>query len=140
MTLTYNSFGRKSVQRKRTKQPFNGCLILFIYSLSTGSDKEPELLHFSSIKNAGIPAFTGYLSVRSRTVTLSTCVENTKIMQNLKKLKKYHLHMCGEYLDSMDTYFRSLGAPPHVWRIPFHNFLRVFFSRITSTCVENTYL
>ncbi|MGX5867318.1 hypothetical protein, partial [Lactobacillus helveticus] len=36
-----NSFGRKSVQRKRTKQPFNGCLILFIYSLSTGFDKEP---------------------------------------------------------------------------------------------------
>ncbi|WP_260280718.1 hypothetical protein, partial [Lactobacillus helveticus] len=30
-----------SVQRKRTKQPFNDCLILFIYSLSTGFDKEP---------------------------------------------------------------------------------------------------
>ncbi|WP_260307141.1 hypothetical protein, partial [Lactobacillus helveticus] len=32
----------RSVQRKRTKQPFNDCLILFIYSLSTGFDKEPK--------------------------------------------------------------------------------------------------
>ncbi|MER0178643.1 hypothetical protein ABQ283_09380, partial [Lactobacillus helveticus] len=41
-SLNQNSFGRRSVQRKRTKQPFNGCLILFIYSLSTGVDKEPK--------------------------------------------------------------------------------------------------
>ncbi|WP_260274476.1 hypothetical protein, partial [Lactobacillus helveticus] len=40
--LNQNSFGRRSVQRKRTKQPFNDCLILFIYSLSTGVDKEPK--------------------------------------------------------------------------------------------------
>ncbi|WP_220032597.1 hypothetical protein, partial [Lactobacillus helveticus] len=40
-SLNQNSFGRRSVQRKRTKQPFNDCLILFIYSLSTGFDKEP---------------------------------------------------------------------------------------------------
>ncbi|MBU6034847.1 hypothetical protein KQ229_07275, partial [Lactobacillus helveticus] len=43
-SLNQNSFGRKSVQRKRTKQPFNGCLILFIYSLSTGFDKEPKIM------------------------------------------------------------------------------------------------
>ncbi|MDY0992354.1 hypothetical protein VKX94_10640, partial [Lactobacillus helveticus] len=41
-SLNQNSFGRRSVQRKRTKQPFNDCLILFIYSLSTGFDKEPK--------------------------------------------------------------------------------------------------
>ncbi|WP_260310247.1 hypothetical protein, partial [Lactobacillus helveticus] len=41
-SLNQNSFGRRSVQRKRTKQPFNDCLILFIYSLSTGVDKEPK--------------------------------------------------------------------------------------------------
>ena len=32
------------IKEKRTKQPFNGCLILFIYSLSTGFDKEPVFL------------------------------------------------------------------------------------------------
>ncbi|WP_230582986.1 hypothetical protein, partial [Lactobacillus helveticus] len=30
--------------QKKTKQPFNDCLILFIYSLSTGFDKEPHIL------------------------------------------------------------------------------------------------
>ena len=33
----------EDLYKKRTKQPFNGCLILFIYSLSTGFDKETVL-------------------------------------------------------------------------------------------------
>ncbi|WP_220029348.1 hypothetical protein, partial [Lactobacillus helveticus] len=47
-SLNQNSLRGKPVQRKRTKQPFNGCLILFIYSLSTGFDKEP--FYYPAIK------------------------------------------------------------------------------------------
>ncbi|WP_217320669.1 hypothetical protein, partial [Lactobacillus helveticus] len=39
----------------KNKQPFNDCLILFIYSLSTGFDKEPFIscfLAFNYSKNS----------------------------------------------------------------------------------------
>ncbi|WP_220028599.1 hypothetical protein, partial [Lactobacillus helveticus] len=49
-SLNQNSLRGKPVQRKRTKQPFNGCLILFIYSLSTGFDKEPFFIINLSFK------------------------------------------------------------------------------------------
>ena len=46
LSLTKNQrpTAQEIVSRKRTKQPFNGRLILFIYSLSTGFDKEPKKL------------------------------------------------------------------------------------------------
>ena len=51
LSLTKNQrpTAQEIVSRKRTKQPFNDCLILFIYSLSTGFDKEPKKLISGSL-------------------------------------------------------------------------------------------
>ena len=61
-------------------------------------------------------------------------------MQNLKKLKKDHLHMCGEYVALVFLRLFKVGSPPHVWRIPKYSDEKAENVRITSTCVENTML
>ena len=76
--------------------------------------------------------------MRSRTVTLSTCVENT--FGTLSEIRRYkdHLHMCGEYHTYKISKVDNRGSPPHVWRILFNRCNHTIINRITSTCVENT--
>ena len=68
----------------------------------------------------------------------STCVENTRADEYLLQQYWDHLHMCGEYVSALILLTRSLGSPPHVWRILFNRCNHTIINRITSTCVENT--
>ena len=76
--------------------------------------------------------------MRSRTVTLSTCVENTAFPYFSFTAPKDHLHIRGEYDKSQIQSLSSQGSPPHTWRILRFNAYFLYFYRITSTYVENT--
>ena len=76
--------------------------------------------------------------MRSRTVTLSTCVENTVIVSFWSIPRKDHLHIRGEYRHHRRCSTRQLGSPPHTWRILAPQCIPLSAVRITSTLVENT--
>ncbi len=48
--------------------------------------------------------------------------------------------MRGEYFNLNCRRLMYRGSPPHAWRIPNARLFDHRFSRITSTCVENTVL
>ena len=76
--------------------------------------------------------------MRSRTVTLSTCVENTAFPYFSFTAPKDHLHIRGEYNQSTTCRRWARGSPPHTWRIPSAGCANFFIIGITSTYVENT--
>ena len=79
--------------------------------------------------------------MRSRTVTLSTCVENTAFPYFSFTAPKDHLHIRGEYPCFSAFIASSIGSPPHTWRIlKLLNQVKSKPNRITSTYVENTFL
>ena len=47
----------------------------------------------------------------------STYVENTRNVESLVNALKDHLHIRGEYFYRCGTPWRSVGSPPHTWRI-----------------------
>ena len=55
--------------------------------------------------------------MRSRTVTLSTCVENTAFPYFSFTAPKDHLHIRGEYRQTHQVSNICSGSPPHTWRI-----------------------
>ena len=68
----------------------------------------------------------------------STYVENTITKKTHNTGHEDHLHIRGEYLDSVQDDFLRVGSPPHTWRIPFWCSTDWWWCRITSTYVENT--
>ena len=68
----------------------------------------------------------------------STCVENTVDTGYLSHSLQDHLHMCGEYIQTVSPPMHLIGSPPHTWRIRSRLFIGYSFNRITSTYVENT--
>ena len=76
--------------------------------------------------------------MRSRTVTLSTCVENTAFPYFSFTAPKDHLHIRGEYAQRCNCKEVGIGSPPHSWRILDQHLTIKAGYRITSTYVENT--
>ena len=69
---------------------------------------------------------------------ISTYVENTSYV-NLSNLSiKDHLHLRGEYLDTLRVPRSILGSSPLTWRIQELGFALILNDRIISTYVENT--
>ena len=69
----------------------------------------------------------------------STYVENTLSIQVNPAILWDHLHIRGEYLKTSFSLSWAKGSPPHVWRILPLTAFGLLLSRITSTCVENTW-
>ena len=68
----------------------------------------------------------------------STYVENTKVFRWRVSFDQDHLHIRGEYSGITLIVPKSIGSPPHTWRIPIHKHLFSDGNGITSTYVENT--
>ena len=68
----------------------------------------------------------------------STYVENTAPIDRLTDNQQDHLHIRGEYLFENSFQSRTVGSPPHTWRIQLFMILTKKVLRITSTYVENT--
>ena len=68
----------------------------------------------------------------------STYVENTKGLTWFMYQVWDHLHIRGEYMEVCAKAGYKVGSPPHTWRIPTQIQVPNFFTRITSTYVENT--
>ena len=76
--------------------------------------------------------------MRSRTVTLSTCVENTLRDLPGQGRNEDHLHIRGEYVADPCGSILYVGSPPHTWRIRICDGQPRVYRGITSTYVENT--
>ena len=70
----------------------------------------------------------------------STYVENTLYLNIFFRSIKDHLHIRGEYSDTVPAVFFGTGSPPHTWRILHLQLKSRKEVRITSTYVENTLL
>src|SRR5699024_5876140 len=68
----------------------------------------------------------------------STYVENTDCIFGSTSRPKDHLHIRGEYCQSLPDTKSQTGSPPHTWRILLGADLKKKDLRITSTYVENT--
>ena len=68
----------------------------------------------------------------------STYVENTDCIFGSTSRPKDHLHIRGEYCQSLPDTKSQTGSPPHTWRILLGADLKKKILRITSTYVENT--
>ena len=68
----------------------------------------------------------------------STYVENTETIAMTCFNCRDHLHIRGEYQQSLGWFCSNMGSPPHTWRIPHRTGRVQLDQRITSTYVENT--
>ena len=68
----------------------------------------------------------------------STHVENTLSSFELGRSSKDHLHTRGEYNLLIFVGGRTIGSPPHTWRIQLQTLIKLKCAGITSTHVENT--
>ena len=59
-------------------------------------------------------------------------------MPRRKNWSKDHLHIRGEYFETLSGIKRKWGSPPHTWRILDASSVGTSSVGITSTYVENT--
>ena len=81
---------------------------------------------------------TIHLLGHDRSGITSTYVENTKTAIIIDHANKDHLHIRGEYGINTKWLPKSIGSPPHTWRIRKMKNYKSHGAGITSTYVENT--
>ena len=97
-----------------------------------------------------VPEYGDSLELRRQRVLTRTLTPQPLTIRRLKQIfeslkipaevsvDQDHLHIRGEYGDTMDLGNHLVGSPPHTWRIRWASYGRLKGNRITSTYVENT--